>query len=136
MSSGLAMTSKFRNLIKLMREKTLPFALHSFIKTQQSLPFRTFKNRENVLLIQVDFSENYAIKFQDEIQTMHWVKEQLTVFTCVASGHEMKSFALVSDDLQHNKAAVLIFLDVIFNELDAFDGGYEEIVIFSDGAPG
>jgi hypothetical protein len=70
--------------------------------------------------VQVDFSENYASQYQDEIQSAHWHCIQVTVFTCVAwIGSESRSYAIVSDYLNHDKYAVYKFLSVILSDLKA-----------------
>jgi hypothetical protein len=125
---------KFDDIAALIKEKIVAFALHTFVKRQQSVCFRSERERQNVLVLQMDFSENYCLKFQDEIQAMHWVNDQLTIFTCVAWGTTVQSFAIASDDLQHDKGAVLIFFDRILSETAAFSEIYDEIVVFTDGA--
>ena len=73
------MEDAFRSL-----EDKLPFFLeHVFVKRQQG---RYFEDQIEHLtkeeaVVQVDFAENCACKYQDEIQTAHWSQEQVTVFT-------------------------------------------------------
>jgi hypothetical protein len=118
----------------LLKCKLVHFCQHTFIKRQQSECFKKSKCETRKLTIQVDFSENFTFKCQDEVQAMHWINEQLTVFTCVSWGEDVQSFAVISDDLRHDKDEVLIFLESILHEIDAFGNQYDEIVIFSDGA--
>lgn len=66
-----------------LEEKLSFFLEHVFVKRQQAKYFeqrvKTLTNKEAV--IQVDFAENYACKYQDEIQSAHWSQEQVTIFT-------------------------------------------------------
>jgi hypothetical protein len=128
--------ANFTQLTLMLQEKIVPFALHSFVKRQQSAGFRADRERPGVMVLQMDFSENYTIKFQDEIQTMHWVNEQLSVFTCVSWGNCVQSFAIVTDDLKHDKGAVLVFLDKILEEACALSEEYTELIFYTDGAAG
>lgn len=69
---------------------------------------------ENEVMIQVDFSENYKTKYAKEIQSSHFVKNQLTVHTGVyhsGSGNigsllQITSFATISKNLDHQAHAV------------------------------
>ena len=65
--------------------KELPnFKNHCFMKKFQSHYFDACKNlaeNENVV-VQVDFSENANLSFQNEIQSEHWKKNQVTIFAC------------------------------------------------------
>lgn len=74
------------------------------------------KNQPNEAIIQVDFSENYTCLHQDEIQSAHWHKEQVTIFPVVIwskdSSHECscESHVIVSDDRTHDKQSVSVFM--------------------------
>jgi hypothetical protein len=124
----------FDHIVSLIKSKISHFRQHTFIKRQQSDCFKFYKVISNTLVLQIDFSENYSMKFQDEVQAMHWINDQLTIFTCVSWGSSIQSFAVVSDDLRHDKDQVLIYLERILNEVEAIGDQYSEIVIFSDGA--
>ena len=66
-------------------DKELPnFKKHCFIKKIQSNYFEACKNlsaNEDVI-VQIDFSENANLNFQNEIQSLHWKEKQMTIFTC------------------------------------------------------
>jgi hypothetical protein len=126
--------SDFMGLCQLLREKVVHFAFHTLVKREQSKCFQMLRQSPFKLVLQMDFSENYCLKFQDEIQVMHWINAQLTLFTCVAWGKSIQSFAIVSDELHHDKTAVLIYLDRILEETGAFTEIYDEVIIFTDGA--
>ena len=111
------------------------YKTHAFIKDQQSSWFKTCKNEIPVgrAVVQVDFAENYAAVSQDEVQSAHWNHKQITVFTAVAwLSDTCKSFAIISDDLNHDKFAVWFMLKMIIKSL-VEEFGTNNIMIFSDG---
>ncbi|CAF4225042.1 unnamed protein product, partial [Rotaria sordida] len=59
---------------ELLSSKVKTFLLHVYIKRQQSKFFEESKtNTDNKkIVIQVDYSENFEIKQQDEVQSAHW----------------------------------------------------------------
>ncbi|CAF3406874.1 unnamed protein product, partial [Rotaria socialis] len=69
--------------VNVLSDKIEHFLFHVFIKRQQSCFFETIKiNTTNKkCLMQVDYSENYAITEQNEIQSAHWSRKQLSLFT-------------------------------------------------------
>ena len=110
-------------LLKL-HEKIPSFLQHVFIKRKQSLYFQeTLKNlKERECAIQVDFAENYSCSHQDEIQTAHWGQEQVTLFTMAvwtkpadSNDPVCESYAIVSDDTDHDKKSVTVFLWHVIN---------------------
>lgn len=111
------------------------YKAHCFIKDQQSKYFKHCKVDidEGQAILQVDFAENYATVSQDEQQSAHWNHSQVTVFTAVAwLKDECKSFAVVSDDLDHDKYAVWAILKVILHSLK-HENMVSSVKIFSDG---
>lgn len=62
------------------------YKLHSFIKATQYSYFQETKNNigDEEVVLQVDFDENYSAVSQDEIQSAHWRREQISMFTCWA----------------------------------------------------
>ena len=90
---------------------------------------------ENAVL-QVDFSENAAIASQFEIQSAHWNHGAATLFTdhVWISDSESESIVLVSDDLNHTKYSVYVFMDYIINHLKKKFSSINTLNIFSDGA--
>lgn len=106
-------------LLSEMKEELPRFLAHCFVKHKQSTVFEKTKeeckNKETMAVIQVDFSENYSTKYQDEIQSTHWNQAGITVFTAVTwVGTTHQSYALISDYLSHDKFAVARFLNVLF----------------------
>ena len=108
---------------------------HCLIKDQQSKLFRESKANitEGEAVIQMDFAENYAAITQDEVQSAHWSHQQVTIFTAVAwFVNGCQSFAVVSDDLNHDKVAVWAMLDAVVKSLKS-EHLITHIKVFSDG---
>jgi hypothetical protein len=85
------------------------------------------------MFIQMDYSENFQVKEQDEIQAAHCQNWQISIFTVVTwCGGEKRSFAFVTDNLVHDKEAVFHFVDNLVNLLSLH--GKSEVAFFTDGA--
>ena len=121
--------------IESLTEKLPEFLLHVFIKREQS---NYFENKlvsisSESSVIQVDFSENYTLQHQGEVQSAYWNQNQLTIFTvCAWMQKEKKSFVFVSDDLDHDKTSVCVFMDKVLSKLTT-ENGIKKADIFSDG---
>ena len=63
------------------------FLLHYFIKQKQSKTYEDHKNmlmdNHDIVVLQVDYTESFPTLWQDEVQSAHWNKNQVTVFTSV-----------------------------------------------------
>ncbi|XP_065665666.1 uncharacterized protein LOC136087088 [Hydra vulgaris] len=96
--------------------KSLPsFLWHYFIKQKQSKTYRDHKiqlqSNPDTAVLQVDFAENFSTLWQDEVQSAHWHKKQVTVFTAVFwYQNSCSSAVIVSDDLSHSKESILVFV--------------------------
>lgn len=123
-------------IISKLKEQAPAFKKHSNIKNVQSKFFKDKKDSigSNECILQIDFAENYALISQDEIQSAHWRHSQVTIFTaCAWLDGKLKSFAIVSDELCHDKYAVWTFLKAIIEELKKFQPELSKVCIFSDG---
>ena len=61
----------------------------------------------NVVVVQMDFAQNFALLAQHEIQSAHFDKPQVTVFTAfVVMGSEHKNFVMISDYLEHVRTSL------------------------------
>ncbi len=111
--------------------------LHVYIKRQQSKFFEESKiNASNKkIVVQVDYSENFETKQQDEVQSAHWNSKSISIFTAHAwcSGNDY-SIALVLNDISHDKYCVNNCITYIINTLKQKLPSLEEILFFSDGA--
>ena len=108
---------------------------------KQSRTFESEKERvktsNTLAVLQVDFAENYTAEWQDEVQSAHWHQKQITVFTAMSWGHtHHQSFALVSDNLDHDKLTVnsYMYLTYLLLEMKDIYPNLQEVHIFSDGA--
>ena len=119
------------------------FLNHVYVKRRQSQTFKSFRENvgNNEVVIQIDFSENYTCREQDEIQAAHWNNRQISIFTAVAwfkkecdSEIQKQSFALISDYMAHDKYVVDSYIRTIFSELIEILPELKQVKIFSDGA--
>ena len=94
-----SVTESFSALQKVQKETSLQevfdfvisglpsFLKHCYIKRCQSVSYE--KDKEHSLTLdgyaslQIDFAENYSCVWQDEVQSAHWCKNQVTIFTAV-----------------------------------------------------
>lgn len=123
--------------IEKMRSMLQDFILHLYIKDKQSTFFNTIRNniKEHEVVMQVDFSENYTIRHQDEVQSAHWGSDQVAIYTSVVwTPTSKESFAFITDYLNHDKYATHCFNDTIINTLVSKYSDLQNIHIFSDGA--
>ena len=68
-------------------------------------------------VLQIDFSENFTLFCQDEIQAAHWNNVQCTLYTAVAwypstelhLPKNKKCWVIVSNYMEHDKYAVNVF---------------------------
>ena len=87
---------------------------------------------DTTAVLQVDFVENFSTFWQDEVQSAHWHKEQVTVFTAALwQNKECKSAVVISDDLNHCKESVLVFVETLLTNLLQDD--IKVVHIWSDG---
>ena len=128
-----------KDVIKVLKNQTKNFLMHSFITHVQYVHFH--ERQENAspmsITLQVDFSENYRTIYQDEIQNAFFNYNQIRLFTAVAwfgHGSDVVSYALVSDNVSHNKYSIHICLTRIIKYLKRKFSSLETVNIFSDGA--
>lgn len=119
--------------------------LHHFIAQNQS---QFLKDKKSNLLpgeyiFIMDYSENYSMVNQNEIQAAHFDKIQATIHPIVAyfkdENGKLKnlSFVIISDHLTHNTAAVHMFqkkcIDFINHHTDIYPA-ISKIIYFTDGS--
>ena len=76
--------------------------------------------------------ENYTIIWQEEIQSAHWQKKQVTVFTSVYwNGLEPQSIVIISDYLSHTKGSIVTIIDQLISDLLSEE--VKKLYIWSDG---
>ena len=113
------------------------FLQHVFIRREQAsyFQYKLLSVGEKSAVVLVDFSENFTLHDQGEIQSAYWDQEQLTLFTISVSSKGMQtSITFVSDDLDHDDIAVFVFMNDLFILVkERFN--VDVIDAFSDGAP-
>ncbi|KAJ8886197.1 hypothetical protein PR048_012406, partial [Dryococelus australis] len=103
-----------------LRMQLHSFKVHSYVQNVQSKAFEDARRNidTNELVLQIDFAENYSAVSQDEIQSVHWSHQHISIFTCCVWLKDTNcSFAVVSDNLNHDKYTVNANLMKIFEEL-------------------
>ena len=116
-----------------------PFLLHAYVKREQAASFKSLVQKcdGKSVVLQVDFSENATIASQCEVQSAHWNHGQATFFKAHAwikhDTSEGQSMVIVSDDLNHTKYSIYVFMQLIFSHLKTTYPDIEHINIFSDG---
>ena len=86
---------------------------------------------ESFAMVQVDFSENYTCMFQDEIQSAHWKKGQVSLFTVALwCDGELHPKVIASNNLDHGKDTIIAYIDHL---LDSLPATVKTISIWSDG---
>ena len=82
-------------------------------------------------MLQIDFAENYSTFYQDEVQSTHWVKTQITIFTTTFWQKNKCHPAVVVSDVSHSKQCILIFVGKILQSL--LMDSVKTVHIWSDG---
>lgn len=125
------------NLLEDLKKQLPIFKEHCYIKDVQYKYFDSVKGEKDrtKAIIQVDFAENATLTEQNQIQSAHWKQRQVTIFTCVIwSGDEVKSLAIISDELSHSKYAVWTFLQNIGQFIKRVFPEVHQLIFFSDNA--
>ncbi|CAF1333633.1 unnamed protein product [Didymodactylos carnosus] len=71
---------------RLLLSKIEAFLLHVYIKREQSKLFEESKSAadDKKIVVQVDYSENFSLEEQDEVQSAHWATKSIAIFTAYA----------------------------------------------------
>lgn len=80
---------------------------HDSIRRTQAIAINEAKRceRRSSIVLHFDFSENWTVILPNEVQSYHWHKTQVSLFTCVVTTRKsVQSFAVVSDHMQHDTA--------------------------------
>ena len=124
----------FLELKRLLKD----FLLHTYVKRKQSKYMKNLISNvdEKKVLLQVDFSENASIASQNEVQSAHWSHGSATLFTAHAwvSESVTESMVYISDDRNHTKYSVYVFIQRIINRLKQKYPTIEQLDVFTDGA--
>lgn len=142
---------KVQKTVKIVNETTLEdvvketesiinekFTKHIFNINHQYLMMKSLReslpSNPSRCLVHIDFSENFACKFSDEIQGLHFggSRNQVSIHTGVLyMTDEVKSFASISEDMRHGPAAIWAHLAGILEYVKG--KGITEVHFLSDG---
>ena len=114
------------------------FFEHCYAKRNQAVAYQNDRTAisatsfdPSAALVQVDFSENFTCIAQDEVQSFHWAQPQVTFFTVSAwFMSKQHPIVIVSDNRNHNKETVAIYMDRVIKELPPC---ITKVYIWSDG---
>lgn len=126
--------------VKELQNKTPQYLFHVFVKRKQSNFFEHIKENADggTVVCQVDYSENFTLHEQDQIQLSYWSNRQISLFTAYAwmggSGGEGYSFGLVANSTKHDKYSVITCLEVLIRQIADINPDIDQIIFFSDGA--
>ena len=133
----VVMTDTVDAIFNELKKQLNTFLLHTFVKRNQAASFDSLKKScdGKSIVLQVDFSENPTIAAQKEIQAAHWHHAQATIFTTHAWINNATNFSMVviSDDLNHTKYSIFIYMQCIFRSLQAKFPSIQTVNVFSDG---
>ena len=122
--------------------------IHSYISKSQARYLKQLKNdlnqKQNVCIVLADFSENYTMTVQDEIQSFHFHKPQCTLHPLVlylpsqdqSLSYIQQSIAFFSDDLNHDTSFVFAMQEELTHFLKVNYPFIKTIEYFSDGCAG
>ncbi|CAH2979454.1 unnamed protein product [Chilo suppressalis] len=106
-----------RNVIQKLESVLITFLKHNLNIIVQYEAIKQLKQslKDKEMIIHVDFSENYCLKYNQEIQSFHFggSREQVSLHTgvlyykdCDTGTLKTKSFCTISDCLQHGAGAI------------------------------
>ena len=130
-------TDTVDSIFNELKKQLNTFLLYTFVKRERAATFNSLKSSSDgiSIVLQVDFSENAMIVAQKEVQSAHWHHPEATLFTAHAWINNDNNFSMViiSDDLNHTKYCILVYMQCIFRSLRAKFPSIQAINIFSDG---
>ncbi|KAH9378665.1 hypothetical protein HPB48_008499 [Haemaphysalis longicornis] len=110
---------------------------HDYIRRTQPIAINEANRceRRSSILLHFDFAENWTVILPNEVQSYHWHKTQVSLFTCVVTRRKsVQSFAVVSDDMQHDAAHACYAFHKVNECLEESAPVYSHVVYVSDGA--
>ncbi|KAH7936798.1 hypothetical protein HPB49_004752 [Dermacentor silvarum] len=124
----------FLNHLRVLVAKWI---VHNHIRKTQGKAIYEEKQctQRGSIVFHFDFAENWTVVLPDEVQAYHWKKQQVSVFTCVVTTKKStESFAIVSDDLNHDSAHACLALKKATEWVDDNLPVYSKVTYVSDGA--
>lgn len=134
----------FKELVGLLESAMKLLSGHLFRAKWQAQQYRLSKEimpGKSAVLV-ADFAENFACSMNNEVQSYHWAQSQVTIHPIMAHINDTsnphapthtESIYAITDDPQHDAAAVDTFLTIAFNFLkDKY--GIKSVTLWSDCA--
>jgi hypothetical protein len=105
---------------EMRQESTPPFIQHHVTRQNQAELYRIHRAgiQDDEVLLHFDFSENFVCSAQDQIQGAFYGQHKISIFTAVIHSKAIgtKSVVICSDDLDHTKRAVMVFILELFED--------------------
>ena len=145
-SKKMILKAKNTNLVTIIEDlekDAEPYAQHLFSASWQASQYAAISKQvpEGCIVMVYDFAENYACRYQDEIQSVHWGHEAATLhpivsnYQCPRCKEVMThSLVMVTDDNSHDFHAVNQFTVIALEHLKK-EVSFDKVIRFSDGAP-
>jgi len=119
------------------------YKVHAFVAERQMKGFKIDKEslKDGEVLVICDYSENYTLIFQNEVQAAHWSNIQATVHCSVVYYMEQNvlkhfSHVVISPYLKHDVYGVHLFLTKLISHIKSkIPWPLKLITYYSDGAP-
>lgn len=137
------MTKEVDDFVQSTIEELEKLKLHDLISKMQSAFFKEkrLSIQPGEIVIGGDFSENYTPVVQDAVQSHHWNKQGTTIHPWIVYYNDegqisSKSFAMISDRIIHDPAAINLFQKVLINYIIGdLNIQVNKIFYFTDGCP-
>ncbi|CAF1550492.1 unnamed protein product [Adineta ricciae] len=111
---------------------------HHYTKMQQSAIAELKKKSDvnGMVLIQMDFAQNFSLTSQREVQSAHFDKPQVTLFTAfIVLGSVHKSYVIVSDYLEHDTKFVYAAQQYLIARVKEIAPHVHQVNYVTDGGP-
>ena len=117
-------TESKKVFLEHLAEDLLILLKQDFIAKSQAEYLAKLKDTvgEGEFIVTEDFSENYTYQIQNEIQSQHWCKDQITLHVFVVYYRENnvlrnENFVIFSENLKHDSVAVHLFNGILISQL-------------------
>jgi hypothetical protein len=143
--------TKPSELFEYLKPKLQAFVLYNYIASWQDFEFKELFSSipPDTLISCVDFSENYMLKIQNEIQSMHWHNEQISILVHITYrlnpnwNSENEELFLVkeihyylSDDRTHDSLFVQHYFLLNWNHVNSQGFKPKNHIVWSDSCSG
>ena len=100
----LSFQGSFNDAFSDLKLETPTFLMHHFVKEKQSAAFKSDRDFSDsnfdTAVLQINFAENCSTFYQDEVQSAHWAKIQITIFIAVLwQKNKCHPAVVLSDDI-------------------------------------